>query len=369
MLNYFLSFFGAAIISLIAIPSIIRVAYLKHLYDEPDDRKTHERVIPTLGGLAIFAGFTIAYSLFVPTHGNIDFKYIIAAILIIFFIGIKDDILITVPLKKLLGQLLAVSIVVVIGGVRLTSMYGLFGIFEIDEIWGVSLTIFTLLTIMNGFNLIDGVNWLSGGVGVVVSASFGLWFYLNGFETETVMCLSLMGALFGFLWFNKTPAQIFMGDTGSLIIGLITGIMCVKFIELNSDATEVYFNSVPLIAFGVLIVPLFDTLRVFTWRLLKGKSPLHPDRNHIHHRLLEVGLNHMQTSLLIMFTNILFVVMVYFAQGIGSIPLLLLELFVAAVLSYIPSIILRKKHSNEDDEQNNEGGQVVELKSISKVGS
>ena len=369
MLNYFLSFFGAAIISLIAIPSIIRVAYLKHLYDEPDDRKTHERVIPTLGGLAIFAGFTISYSLFVPNSGSLDFKYILAAILIIFFIGIKDDILITAPIKKLLGQLLAVSIVVIVGGVRLTSMYGLFGIFQIDEIWGVALTIFTLLTVMNGFNLIDGVNWLSGGVGVVVSGAFGLWFYLNGFQTETVMCLSLMGALFGFLWFNKTPAQIFMGDTGSLIIGLITGIMCVKFIELNGKAPSIRFNSVPLIAFGVLIVPLFDTLRVFTWRVLKGKSPLHPDRNHIHHRLLEVGFNHMKTSLTIMFFNLIFIVVVYFAQGIGSLPLLLLELGVAALLSYIPSIILRSKNSSENNDEDNEGGQVVKLKSLPKVGS
>lgn len=369
MLNYILSLVGSAIISLIAIPSIIRVAYLKHLYDEPDDRKTHERVIPTLGGLAIFAGFTISYSLFVPDSGNIDFKYIITAILIIFFIGIKDDILITVPIKKLLGQLLAVSIVVVIGKVRLTSMYGLFGIFEIDEIWSVALTIFTLLTVMNGFNLIDGVNWLSGGVGVVVSSAFGLWFFINGFQTETVMCLSLIGAVLGFLWFNKTPAQIFMGDTGSLIIGLVTGIMCIKFIELNTGAPVISFNSVPLIAFGVLIVPLFDTLRVFAWRVLKGKSPLHPDRNHIHHRLLEVGFNHMQTSLSIMGVNIIFVIMVYFAQGIGSIPILILELSVAAFLSYIPSIIIRKRNKEEDNDEDNDGGQVVKLESFPKVGS
>lgn len=368
MLAYFLAFFCSAAISLIAIPSIIKVAYLKHLYDEPDDRKTHERVIPTLGGLAIFAGFTIAYSLFTPNISGSSYKYVFAAIIIIFFIGIKDDILFTAPIKKLMGQLLAVSVVVILGGVRLTSMHGLFGIFEIDEVWGVMLTIFTLLTIMNGFNLIDGVNWLSGGVAIVVSSAFGLWFFVNGFQGETVMCLSLIGALFGFLWFNKTPAQIFMGDTGSLIIGLITGIMCIKFIELNAIATNSSFPSVPLIAFGVLIVPLFDTLRVFMWRILKGRSPLHPDRNHIHHRLLEVGMNHMQTSLTIMGTNILIIALVFFAQNIGSIPLLLLELLVAGVLSYIPSVLIRKRNKNEDS--NSDGkNEDVPVRKLPKVGS
>ena len=348
MQGVWLSFFCSLIIALLAIPTIIKVSYLKHLYDVPDDRKTHGRVIPTLGGLAIFAGFMISLCIFAPNHDVfITYKYLLAAVLIIFFIGLKDDILIISPIKKLAAQILAVSIIVLFGGVRLTSMYGLFGIEEISFEMGVMLTIFTMLVIMNGFNLIDGINLLSGGIGEVVVTTFGAWFYLNEFYALAIICSSLVGALIGFLWFNKTPAQIFMGDTGSLIVGLITSLICIKFIELNEFSTRLSVNSVPLIAFAVLIVPLFDTLRVFTWRILKGNSPLHPDRNHIHHRLLEIGFSHMKSSLLIMLANILIIIIAYTLQRlkVGSIPLLIILLTIAGTLSFIPSLIIRKRRN------------------------
>lgn len=345
-----LSFLCSLIIALLAIPTIIKVSYLKHLYDVPDDRKTHGRVIPTLGGLAIFAGFTISLCVFAPNQDSfLHYKYLLASVLIIFFIGLKDDILIISPIKKLAAQILAVSIIVLFGGVRLTSMYGLFGIDEISFEVGVVLTIFTMLVIMNGFNLIDGINLLSGGIGVVVTSTFGIWFYLNEFYSLAIICSSLVGALIGFLWFNKTPAQIFMGDTGSLIVGLITSLICIKFIELNSSANHLSVNSVPLIAFSVLIVPLFDTLRVFTWRILKGNSPLHPDRNHIHHRLLEIGFSHMKSSLIIIFVNIILIIVAYTLQRfkVGSVLLLLIMLSICSILSFIPSLILRKKSQKD----------------------
>lgn len=353
ILQVLFSFLTALLITSLAIPSIIRVSYLKHLYDVPDDRKSHTKSIPTLGGLAIFAGFTIALFLFVPEKAPfLELKFIMVALLIIFFIGIKDDILIIAPLKKLFGQFLAVAIIVILGKVQLTSMYGLFGIFDIPNYIGIPLTIFTLLVIMNGFNLIDGINWLSGGIGALVALSFGTWFFINGFIFQAIIASSLFGALLGFMWFNKTPAKIFMGDTGSLILGLLNGVLCIYFIEHNSNATVISFNSVPILAFGILIVPLFDTLRVFTWRVLNGKSPFHPDKNHVHHRLLDNGFSHIQSSLIIMAANFLIIIVSYFLINIGSLPLLIVQLVMASFLSYLPSYMIKKRTASQKGKVN-----------------
>lgn len=362
MNSFLLSLFCSFIISVVAIPTIIKISYLKHLYDVPDDRKVHGRIIPTLGGLAIFAGFTISLSLFAPSGTEFfEYQYLYAALLLIFFIGLQDDILIISPLKKLLGQIIAAVFIVHLGGVQLTSLYGLFGIENIGHSYGQILTVFTLLVIMNGFNLIDGINWLSGGVGIIVSSAFGVFFLVNGFLEYAVISSALVGAILGFLWFNKTPAKIFMGDTGSLILGVINGVLCIHFIEVNNQATVLSFNSIPIVAFGIMIVPLFDTLRVFIWRMLKGKSPLNPDRNHIHHRLLELGFSHMKSSVIIMSVNLLFIGLIALIHNkINSVGLLFVLLFFAAILSYIPSIILKKRRAIAKSER-------LKIKKITKT--
>lgn len=347
----YLSLICSLAIAIAAIPTIIRISYLKHLYDVPDDRKVHGKAIPTLGGLAIFAGFAISMSIFAPSDVDfIQYQYLYAALLIIFFTGIQDDILSISPLKKLLGQIAAASLVVLMGGVKLTSMHGLFGIGVLPDSWSIILTIFTLLVIMNGSNLIDGINWLSGGVGIVVSLSFGIFFLVNEHHELAIISSSLIGGLLGFMWFNKTPAKIFMGDTGSLIIGLINGVLCIYFINLNTPGAVLSFEASPIVAFGILIVPLFDTLRVFLWRMLRGMSPFSPDRNHIHHRLLELGHGHMKSSGIIVLTNIAVIVFLYFTHDkINSFVLLLILLGAASLLSYLPSVILKKRKKEGQD--------------------
>ncbi|MFT6745759.1 MAG: UDP-GlcNAc:undecaprenyl-phosphate GlcNAc-1-phosphate transferase [Glaciecola sp.] len=358
MKEVYLSLICSLAIAIAAIPTIIRISYLKHLYDVPDDRKVHGKAIPTLGGLAIFAGFAISMSIFAPSEVNfiasevkfIKYQYLYAALLIIFFTGIQDDILSISPLKKLLGQIIAAALVVLMGGVKLTSMHGLFGIQEIQESWSIALTIFTLLVVMNGSNLIDGINWLSGGVGIVVSLAFGAFFLINGRHELAIISSSLIGGIIGFMWFNRTPAKIFMGDTGSLIIGLINGVLCIYFININGTAAPLTFEASPIVAFGILIIPLFDTLRVFLWRMLRGKSPFSPDRNHIHHRLLELGHSHMKSSAIIVLTNIAFITFLYFAHDkINSFILLLILLGSAATLSYLPSMILKRRKNEGQD--------------------
>ncbi|MFZ9847506.1 MAG: glycosyltransferase family 4 protein [Flavobacteriales bacterium] len=340
----------AFLVCIFSIPSIIKVADMKHLYDEPDERKSHKKKIPTLGGLAMFAGIMIAITLFSGTQ-FMERRFITCALIIIFFIGMKDDIILIAPLKKMIGQIIAVSIVVILGKVRLTGFYGFLGIHEIHESFSIMLSIFTILVIMNGFNLIDGIDGLAASTGVVVSTFFGFWFFINGAEYQqewALLSFVLTAVLLAFLYYNLTPAKIFMGDTGSLISGLIIGVLTIKFIDVNPDATRLQFNSVPIVAFSILIVPLFDTLRVFTLRVLAGKSPLHPDQNHIHHRLLALGLTHLQSTSILVIANILIIALVYLMQpNVNAVVMLLLLIGLCSFLSYIPSIILKKRASKK----------------------
>ncbi len=341
----------AFLVCIFSIPSIIRVADMKHLYDEPDERKSHSKKIPTLGGLAMFGGIMIALTLFSGTQ-FLERRFITCALIIVFFIGMKDDIIMIAPLKKMIGQIIAVAIVVILGKVRLTGFYGFLGVQQIHESLSIILSIFTILVIMNGLNLIDGIDGLAASTGVVISTFFGFWFFINGAEYQqewALLSFVLAAVLLGFLYYNLTPAKIFMGDTGSLISGLIIGILTIKFIDANPEASRLRFNSVPVVAFGILIVPLFDTLRIFTLRIMAGKSPLHPDQNHIHHKLLALGLSHLQSTSILVIANILIILLVYLMQpNVNAVIMLAILIGLCSLLSYIPSLILKKRAAKNE---------------------
>jgi UDP-GlcNAc:undecaprenyl-phosphate GlcNAc-1-phosphate transferase len=345
-----LSSITAFFICFFSIPSIINVAKMKHLFDEPDERKSHTTKIPTLGGLALFAGIVVSLSLFSDAYFP-ERRFIICAIVIVFFIGIKDDIIIIAPLKKMLGQIVSVLVVVVLGEVHLTGFYGFLGIGEINEYLSIGLSAFTMLVIMNGFNLIDGIDGLAASTGIVILSVFGCWFFVVGHALDwSILAFITLSALLAFLYYNITPAKIFMGDTGSLITGLLIGILTIKFIELNSQLTKEMlahqFNSAPIVAFGILIVPLFDTLRVFTLRILDGKSPLHPDQNHIHHRLLAIGFSHIKATSVIVLANLLIIALVILLQRhIGGVWILSIVIGLCSLLAYVPSLIFKKNKS------------------------
>jgi len=335
MYDVILSFITAFALTYVAIPSIINIALKKGLYDEPDHRKSHSTPIPTLGGIAIFAGVIFSIIIWTPFDVFGDLQYILGAFIIIFLIGAKDDISPISPYKKLLGQIFASFILVFKANIRLTSLYGIFGITAIPEIPSIILSMFTILVIINAFNLIDGINGLSGSIAVLISVSLGTWFLLIEHVELAIVAFALAGSVIAFLRYNITPAKIFMGDTGALLIGLVCAILAIEFIELHKEIrpSPYAFDAVPAVAIGILILPLFDTLRVFTMRLLKGKSPLHPDRTHIHHLLIDCGLTHMQATGILIGVNLLFIGLAVKFQGIGTLNLLLLILAVATILS------------------------------------
>ena len=226
MNNILISSGLAFLITFFSIPIIIQVARDKKLFDEPDERKVHKMVIPTLGGLGVFAGFILATLLAVPTLSR-ELQYFAAAAIVIFFLGIKDDILVLSAAKKFIGQLVAAGIIIKFGGVQITNMHGFLNIGQLPEFVSICFTVFTIIVIINSFNLIDGVDGLAGSLGLLTSICFGLYFFHIGQLMYAVIAFSLAGSMIGFLIYNFSPAKIFMGDTGSLLIGLINSILVI----------------------------------------------------------------------------------------------------------------------------------------------
>jgi len=310
-------------ITFLAIPAVIRVADEKGLFDKPDSRKLHTKPIASLGGVGIFIGFILSMLLFIPTSLHQEFQYILAASFLIFFLGIKDDILILSASKKLLGQLAAAAIVIHLADIRIDSMHGFLNIYELPDYVSYPISYITIVVIINAFNLIDGVDGLAGSLGILTTAVFGTYFIMAGLPAYAMFSFALTGALSAFLAYNYHPAKIFMGDSGSLLLGLINAVLVIKFITVaDSTAGSFPITSSVAIGFSILMIPLLDTLRVFSVRIAKGRSPFSPDRNHIHHLLLDRGLNHSQVTHVCLVMNICFIALAYFGRSIGSTILL-----------------------------------------------
>lgn len=318
MFDVLLSIAISFTVTFLAIPVIITVAERKKLFDIPDERKIHETPIPSLGGLGIFAGFVLACLISIQFQRSNEMQYFLAAAFVIFFLGLKDDILVISPIKKFIGQVLAAFLIIYKGGVQLSSMHGFMGIHELPESFSLLLTYFTVIVIINSFNLIDGIDGLAGSLGLMTSIIFGFYFLQNNMIGYAILAFSLAGSVAAFLIFNFQPAKVFMGDTGSLLIGLITSILAVKFIDA-ANATDVAYPLIasPALAFTILMIPLLDTLRVFGIRIFNRRSPFSPDRNHIHHMLLDRGLSHRTITLGLVAVNLLFVVVVYSMRNFG----------------------------------------------------
>ncbi|MDB5201641.1 MAG: undecaprenyl/decaprenyl-phosphate alpha-N-acetylglucosaminyl 1-phosphate transferase [Ferruginibacter sp.] len=331
--NILLSAALAFLITFFSIPVIIQVAKAKKLFDEPDERKVHKTVIPTLGGLGIFSGFIIACLMGVPAGLNPEFQYFVAAALVIFFLGLRDDIMILSASKKFVGQIVAAGILIKFGGVSINNMHGFLGINEIPYYASVILSFFTIIVITNSFNLIDGVDGLAGSLGFITTLIFGCYFLYVGQIMYGVLAFSLAGSTVAFLIYNFSPAKIFMGDTGSLMLGLINSILVIKFIAIaGSTTTSFPIASSPAIGFAILIIPLFDTLRVFGLRILDRRSPFSPDRTHIHHFLLDLGFSHRKIAISCVAATIGFVMIAFAMRNFDTTIIIGVQLSIALTL-------------------------------------
>jgi UDP-N-acetylmuramyl pentapeptide phosphotransferase/UDP-N-acetylglucosamine-1-phosphate transferase len=345
-----IAFTLASVLVVITIPPIIRVARAKNIFDEINHRTVHKTVVPTIGGVSIFIGFTLSCIISTDGADINSLKYVLAALIILFFIGLKDDILIISPRKKFVAQLISALLVIFLGDIHISNFQGILGIHQISFPFSVAFTLLLILATVNAYNLIDGIDGLASGLGIVASLVFGTWFFIAGDIVYAVMSFALMGSLVGFFWFNvfgKTN-KLFMGDTGSLIIGMITSVMAIHFIEMNLDRSvpHAIFNS-PALAFAVLLVPLFDLVRVFLFRILQKRSPFLADNNHIHHLLLRFLPSHLAVTVTILLVNSAIILFSYYLTQIKlSINLhIMLLIMLASIFTLIPAFLgeLRKK--------------------------
>ncbi|MFG1592792.1 MraY family glycosyltransferase [Halobacteriovorax sp. CON-3] len=293
------------VITYITIPILIKFAEFTSLYTDSNHRTAHKHKVPSLGGIALFMGICFSSLLLTPNDQFNSIQYLLATQFIIFFLGLKDDIFVLSARKKLLVQLICAQIIFFYSGVRIDNFYSVLGIGALNEVESNLITTLAFVGLINAFNLIDGINWLAGLISISACLFLATWFGVNNFQVELGISLSLIGSLLAFLKFNKTPAKIFMGDTGSLLIGLTISYLLIRFINLNHNSTNLVFEfrSAPSIAVAVVFIPLLDTLRVMFIRLLQKKSPFTPDQNHLHHILLRKGLSHIQAALVLFMLN------------------------------------------------------------------
>lgn len=339
-------------IAYIVIPAIIRVSHEKHLFDEPNDRSSHVQKTPSLGGVALFASIGITYLLVIPELDAQSNVYaIIPSLVILFFIGLKDDILVIDPYKKLLAQIISSSLFIYLTDIRIGNLYGLFTAYEIPYMPSFVITLFVMIVIVNAYNLIDGIDGLAAGIGIIVALSFGVYFYMAEVYWAYCLALVLTGALLAFIRFNFSCKQkIFMGDSGSLVVGFVLALMAVKFIQFNEAANSLYVPNAPTIAILILAVPLFDTLRVFTQRVASGNSPFTPDRNHIHHFIIDNGASHMMATFMLSLSTLALVGFSFYFFRSASVSYsfaILILLFFAYSLIIRRNVVVRKPFMKE----------------------
>lgn len=342
-LLYFLAFAIPCLVSAYAVSKILFIARKKKLFDLPDEtRKIHGAGIPSLGGTGIFAGY-LAVAAFFMNQCPPGWNYILAASAILFFTGVYDDIMNMRPSKKLLAQLVASFIAVWLADVRITSLYGIADVGPIPYWLGVALTTLCCTFFINVFNFVDGIDGLACMVGILYTVVPGLLFATADAPGMAGICFGLAGACVGLFFYNRAPARIYMGDTGSMFLGFVIFVLVVTYLERYGNQTTpivTHSGGAANIAAGLLLLPVFDAIRVFILRISRGISPLRADRTHLHYYLLDAGLSHTKAVALIVGANIVFVVSAWAMQG-ASILRLLAQM--GLMLGYLFVILRRRR--------------------------
>jgi UDP-GlcNAc:undecaprenyl-phosphate/decaprenyl-phosphate GlcNAc-1-phosphate transferase len=354
--NKYVLFIAATLFSMAlctsAIPRIIYISKKKKLYDLPDnDRKLHSEVIPNLGGVAIYLGFSVIGSLFVKTTEFDKWNYIIAATLILFITGIKDDLINVNPSKKFIAQIAASFIIAFLADIRLDNLHGFLGVFELPYWVSLVFTVVGCTFVSNAFNLIDGIDGLAATIAIISTLFLGIAFNISNNISLACISFSLMGAIIAFLKFNIQPARIFMGDCGSLVIGFTIAVLAILLTKnVHHFEGNVLFHSpkaVLLGALSILFIPVFDTFRVFAARIIKGNSPFNADRTHLHHYFLDLGFSHTKTVFILATVSIFIIVISFLIQDF-PVNICILAMLFGAIGLYLILFLVRKNKLDGD---------------------
>jgi UDP-GlcNAc:undecaprenyl-phosphate/decaprenyl-phosphate GlcNAc-1-phosphate transferase len=340
------------LISYFLTPEIIKVAHANEIHDQPNERKVHIHKVPRFGGFAIFFGAIISMLVWSFIENQLmNIQHLVAALTVVFMIGLRDDFMAVKPSVKALVEAFATLLIIYLGDIRFTSLHGFLGVQEVSLFWSYAITLLTVIVVTNAFNLIDGIDGLAGTVSLIVFTFYGVWFFLNHNYTNAIICFSIIGGLVGFLVYNYRT-QIFMGDCGALFLGFTAAILTISFINQNAVMKEthfLHFMSPISVVSCVLVYPLFDTLRVALMRMVRGRSPFFPDRTHLHHLLIEANLSHIQSTLVVSIANIFFIIFAIVTDGNNDNLFVPIIVFTAFLLSLILKLIVNKiNHKNTE---------------------
>lgn len=324
--------FQSFIVSYLVIPRIISIVRIKNLMDKPNQRSSHKEKTPTMGGVAFFASLLSSlYFLQVYDSHRLGLSLVIG-LLILFYVGVKDDLVGVSPRTKIIGQMLSFIFVMDSNELSITSLNGFLGFYELPLWISYFFGIFIIISIVNAYNLIDGINGSASMVGIMIFSIFSYIFYQTEDYYFVLLSISSIGCLTAFLRYNISKKNsIFMGDTGSLLIGFVIGVCTLRFLNLPIERLSManinYYNKFVLV-FIILYIPFVDTMRVFLIRILKHRSPFFADRNHIHHIMIDyIKLSHIHASLLLALFNLLVFVFFYIANLFFSTITLFIVLF------------------------------------------
>jgi UDP-GlcNAc:undecaprenyl-phosphate GlcNAc-1-phosphate transferase len=352
------AFITSLLISWVLMPVVIRFANKRQLFDIPDGRKLHADNISRIGGVAIMVSVILGISIFIKPQEMPSFSYLIAGMVIMFFVGLVDDMFPIKPVQKLLGEIIPSALVVFLAGERIEQLNGLLGIYSLPDYVAILLSFIIILLVINSFNLIDGINGLAGICGLIAAFCFGILSLYYQDINLAVIAFSLAGGIVAFLRFNLVKPKIFMGDSGSLLIGFLSAFLMLSVAGLteNSFATEDVLPAFSnlnerlfILILCIVVVPITDLIRVFIIRVVKGHSPFSPDRNHIHHILLELGFSHFTASLILGASTILILLIFFLTLSFEINTQFVLIITIVALLSSLPWLMLNWKKSTQSN--------------------
>ena len=329
-------FLLSLLLGMLIVPKILLISYKKRLFDMPDSRKVHTMPVPRLGGISFFPVILITLCFIMGLRSYVgvslenlpanEFLFFTVGGMMLFLVGVADDLVGVGYRYKFVVQILA-ALLMVCPGKWFNSLGGLFGVYDLPVLCGVLFTLFVVVYITNAINLIDGIDGLASGLSCIALFVLGLLCVAQGDEVYALLAFSTFGVIVPFWFYNvfgnaRRGHKLFMGDTGSLILGYIISLLVVHLSRVDHLQGMATHPRMAL-AFSTLIVPLFDVVRVVLHRLREKKNPFLPDKNHFHHKLLRTGLRPRAVMVVILFIALFFIVFNWWLVDVVGITWLL----------------------------------------------
>lgn len=360
----------------IIIPQILLIAFRKRLFDEPDERKIHKAAVPRLGGLAfmpslVFSFCIVSGLLMLAGESNPDWEiasvrrvlastavenraiplcFGLCSIMLMYLVGIADDLIGVKYRAKFVAQILA-ALLLAVAGVRIDSLHGMLGIYELPAFIAWGLTVFLVVFIVNAVNLIDGIDGLASGLSGIAMAFYGMALIAAGQWIYAMIAFAGLGTLVPFFYYNVfgnavRRKKIFMGDTGSLTTGILLSFLALEVANLDRDG--LFTADVLVLAFAPLAIPCLDVVRVFVHRVIRGNSPFLPDRVHIHHKLLALGMPQRPAMITILAASACLIALnLLLSPAVGPFMIVVIDLAIWVVANYLLTKGIRARQRRE----------------------